>query len=143
MLLPYQRASPVSQEDADEQSEIPDIETISVPNDEIPPAVSDTEADTELNGEQFNTINDTLQPVTLVVMSSGESWARVTDGSGDIFIHRILSEGYNKIFMVNLPLKFEFGNAHQVDLMIDGEDYDISSYIRSNKVAVFEVTELP
>ena len=147
---------PVSQEDAAEQSEASDIspqqeaaqsstdiEIINVPNDRIPPAVSNTESDTELNDERFNTINDTLQPVTLVVMSSGESWARVTDGSGDIFIHRILSEGYNKIFMVNLPLKFEFGNAHQVSLMIDGEDYDLSSYIRSNKVAVFEVTELP
>ncbi len=151
---------PVSPEDAIEQSETPGIppqqetaqspsdsetmsENINVPNDEIQPAVSNTEADTELNNERPSAIDDTLQPVTLVVMSSGESWARVTDGGGDIFIHRILSNGYNKIFMVNLPLKFEFGNAHQVNIMIDGKDYDMTSYIKPNKVANFEVTELP
>ena len=118
-------------------------ENINVPNDEIQPAVSNAEADTELNDEQPNAIDDVLEPVTLVVMSNGESWARVTDGSGDIFIERILSAGYNKIFMVNLPLKFRFGNAHQVNIMIDGKDYDMSSYIKPNKVANFEVTELP
>ena len=151
---------PVSPEDAIEQSETPGIppqqetaqspsdsetmsENINVPNDEIQPAVSNAEADTELNNERPNAIDDVLEPVTLVVMSSGESWARVTDGGGDIFIHRILSNGYNKIFMVNLPLKFEFGNAHQVNIMIDGKDYDMSSYIKPNKVANFEVTELP
>ena len=157
--------SPVSPEDAIGQSETPDTpsqqeaaqspspnietmgetmsENINVPNDEIQPAVSNAEADTELNNERPNAIDDVLEPVTLVVMSSGESWARVTDGGGDIFIHRILSTGYNKIFMVNLPLKFEFGNAHQVNIMIDGKDYDMSSYIKPNKVANFEVTELP
>ena len=109
---------PVSQEDAVEQSQTPnispqqeaaqpssDIEALSVPNDEIPPAVSNIESGTELNDERFNTTNDTLQPVTLVIISRGESWARVTDGSGDVFIERILTAGYNKIFMVNLPAK--------------------------------------
>ena len=146
----------VSEEDVAEQPEIPDIpppqeeappvsdiEIINVPNDEVQPFVSDTEADAEPDNGQFDAIDDALQPVTLVIMSTGESWARVRDGGGDIFIHRILPTGYNKIFMVNLPLKFEFGNAHQVSIMIDGRDYDISSYIRSNRVAVFEVTELP
>ena len=146
----------VSQEDVAEQPETPDIpspqeeappvsdiETINVPNDEVQPAVADTEADAEPDNGQFDVIDDALQPVTLVVMSTGESWARVRDGGGDIFIHRILPTGYNKIFMVNLPLKFEFGNAYQVSIMIDGRDYDMSSYIKSNRVAVFEVTELP
>ena len=157
--------TPISPDDTTEQSEIPDIppqqetaqsppanndtmgetmsETINVPNDEIQPAASNTDADTELNDEQPNAVDDTSLPITLVVMSSGESWARVTDGNGDIFIERILSAGYNKIFMVNLPLKFRFGNAHQVSIMIDGKNYDISSYIKPNKVANFEVTELP
>ena len=157
--------TPVSPEDATEQSELSDIppqqetaqspspntetmdetisETIDVPSDEIQPAASIVDADAELNDEPPNVIDDLSQPITLVVMSSGESWARVTDGNGDIFIERILSAGYNKIFMVNLPLKFRFGNAHQVNIMIDGKDYDMSSYIKPNKVANFEVTELP
>ena len=120
-----------------------DIETINIPNDDIRPAVLDTNADTEASDEQFDATDDMPEPITLVVMSNGESWARVTDGSGDIFIHRILPAGYNKIFMVNLPLKFELGNAPQMSVMIDGKDYDLSSYIRPNNVAFFEVSELP
>ena len=109
---------PVLQEITAEQSETPNIppqqgteqspaiietmvEIINVPSDEIQPIASDTEADTELNDERPSVIDDVMQPITLVVMSSGESWARVTDGGGDIFIHRILPTGYNKIFMVN------------------------------------------
>ncbi len=146
----------VSQEDVAEQSEIPDIppqqeaaqspsdmEAINVSDDEVRSTVLETEADTEVNSQRLDAIDDASQPVTLVVMSTGESWARVRDGGGDIFIHRILPTGYNKIFMVNLPLKFELGNANQVSIMIDGKDYDISSYIKPNKVANFEVTELP
>ena len=145
-----------SQEGAAGQSETPDIpsqreaaqspsdiETIDVSNDEIRPAELNTEAGTDLNDRQFSETDDMPEPVTLVITSREESWARITDGSSDIFVHRILPAGYNKIFMVNLPLKFEFGNAPQVSIMINGEDYDLSSYIRSNRVAVFDVTELP
>ena len=137
---PETSAIPPQQEAAPPSS---DVEIINVPSDEIRSAVLDTEADAGSNVGQVNTTDEMPKPVTLVVMSSGESWARVTDGSGNIFIHRILPARYNKIFMVNLPLKFELGNAPQVSVMIDGKDYDISSYIRPNKVAFFEVSELP
>ena len=83
------------------------------------------------------------QRVTLVVMASGESWARIRDGSGEIIIHRILPPDYSKIFKVSLPLKFEFGNAYQTSIMIDGKEYNFSSYIRPSRAATFEVTELP
>lgn len=106
-------------------------------------ALPNAEADNGLANSQFNAIDNTLQPVTLVIMASGESWARVRDGSGDIFIHRILPAEYNKIFMVNLPLKFELGNAYRVSIMIEGKDYDFSPYIKPNRVATFEVSELP
>ena len=107
------------------------------------PEQFDTEADTEFGNQQADEIGNISQPVTLVVMSSGESWARVRDGGGEIFIHRILPADYNKIFMVNLPLKFELGNASQVSIMIEGKDYDFSSQIRPSRAATFEVTELP
>ena len=103
----------------------------------------DTKADTESGNQQADEISNMSQLVTLVVMSSDESWARVRDGGGEIFIHRILPADYNKIFMVNLPLKFELGNASQVSIMIEGKDYDFSSQIRPNRAATFEVTELP
>ena len=99
---------------------------------------------TETDDRQID--GDTDMPrqlITLVVMSSGESWARVRDGSDEIIIHRTLPPGYNKIFMVNLPLKFEFGNAPQMSIMIDGKDYNFSSHIKPSRVATFEVTELP
>ena len=119
-------------------------------NDPVNESSPDVSASQTLNDSNFNTgnqrsdaIDDISQPVTLVVMSSGESWVRVRDGSGDVFIHRTLPADYNKIFMVKLPLKFELGNAYQVSIMIEGKDYDFSSYIRPNKVATFEITEGP
>ena len=107
------------------------------------PEQFNTEADTESGNQQADEISNMSQLVTLVVMSSDESWARVRDGGGEIFIHRILPADYNKIFMVNLPLKFELGNASQVSIMIEGKDYDFSSQIRPSRAATFEVTELP
>ncbi|MXX98571.1 MAG: helix-turn-helix domain-containing protein [Gammaproteobacteria bacterium] len=98
---------------------------------------------TAADQRQPDTAIDTLLPVTLVVMSSGESWARVRDGSGKTIIHRILPADYNKMFKVKLPLKFELGNAYQVSIMVDGKDYDFSSHIKPNRVAIFEVTKLP
>ena len=116
-----------------------DVPTLETTND----SDFNTEVDTESDSRQFKEIDDMPQLVTLVVMSRSESWARVKDGGGEIFIHRILPADYNKIFMVNLPLKFELGNAHQVSIMIEGKDYDFSSHIKPNKVATFEVSELP
>ena len=110
--------------------EIKEVSEEDVPPETAPPPITPDDTDTS-------------QLVTLVVMASGDSWARVRDGSGEIIIHRILPNNYNKIFMVNLPLKFEFGNAHQVSIMIDGEAYDFSSHINPSKTANFEVTELP
>ena len=107
------------------------------------PDGANADANTELVNQQINNSDGALQPVTMVVTTNGESWARVTDGGGEIIIHRILPDDYNKIFMVNLPLRFEFGNAHQVSIVIDGEDYDFSSHIRPSSTANFEVTELP
>jgi len=85
----------------------------------------------------------TPPPVTLAIMTSRESWTKVIDGTGVTIVERILPPGYSKIFMVNLPLNFRFGNARSVDIMIDGADYDFSSSISANEVASFEVTELP
>ena len=104
---------------------------------------SDITADVEPDNRPADEIVDMPQPVTLVVMSKGESWARVRDGKGEIIIHRILTADYNKIFMVNLPLKFELGNAYHVSIMVDGKDYDFSSYIKPSRTATFEVIELP
>jgi len=93
--------------------------------------------------ENENFMDDMPQVVTLVVMSTDESWARIRDGSGKLIVHRILPTGYNKIFKAKMPLNFELGNASRVSIMIGGKDYDFSSYIRNSNTASFQVTELP
>ena len=167
---PEQSATPPKQEEAQSAvgTEIVPIEPVSVPilepieinikeaikedntPNETSPADSQVFSDTDnaapntaADYQQSDTAIDPLLPVTLVVMSSGESWARVSDGSGETIIHRILPADYNKMFKVKLPLKFELGNAYQVSIMVDGKDYDFSSHIKPSSAAIFEVTELP
>lgn len=112
-------------------------------SDEVLPSDLNTSADADFDNRFDDQVVDMPRPVTLAIMSDAESWARVRDGSGELIIHRILPAGYNKIFMVNLPLKFEFGNAYRVSIMIDGKDYDFSSRIRPSSAVTFEVTESP
>ena len=126
----------------------PNISTTTIPEDKIPdetqPDGSQTPNDVNRDiGENSDNTTGLPQLVTLVIMTSEDSWARVRDGSGELIVHRILPANYNKIFMVNLPLNFKFGNAHKVNIMINGNNYDFSSYITPNSTATFEVTELP
>ncbi|MBC6413781.1 MAG: helix-turn-helix domain-containing protein [Chromatiales bacterium] len=119
-----------------------------MPEDQMPNglATEDMQIPDEVNQnitENEDFMDDMPQVVTLVVMSTDESWARIRDGSGKLIVHRILPTGYNKIFKAKMPLNFELGNASRVSIMIGGKDYDFSSYIRDSNTASFQVTELP
>ena len=80
---------------------------------------------------------------SMMVTARGESWARITDGSDEIIIHRILPPGYGKAFVVSFPITVELGDARHVSIMFEGVEHDMSSYIRHNNTAFFKVTELP
>lgn len=107
------------------------------------PPVS-SESDTS-RVEQNETVGIGEMPelFSMMISARGESWARIIDGSGEVIVHRVLPAGYGKAFVVSFPVTIELGNAHQVGIMFEGAEYDMSPHIKRNNIAFFKVTELP
>ena len=78
--------------------------------------------------------------IEITIHAMGSSWAYVADGSGEM-INRMLSAGYQKVIYGVFPLEFKFGDARNMRLWVNGEEYDVSQHISQLNTAFFKIEQ--
>ena len=79
------------------------------------------------------------ETVEITVLSSESSWAQVVDGSGAVLIKRLLPPGYRNTVRGVFPLDFQFGDAREVRVWMDGAEYDLQRHVSRLNTAFFRV----
>lgn len=107
-------------------------------------AAADT-ADTAatVGAEQAAAANGVGSPAvvtdTLRIIAQEPVWVQVRDGANAIVHQSTLPKGRELSIANNPPLRVEIGRADAVQVMVKGQEFDVSPYSRRN-VARFEVT---
>lgn len=76
---------------------------------------------------------------TLRIIAQEPVWVQVRDGANAIVHQSTLPKGRELSIANNPPLRVEIGRADAVQVMVKGQEFDVSPYSRRN-VARFEVT---
>ncbi|MBB1335250.1 MULTISPECIES: RodZ domain-containing protein [unclassified Pseudoalteromonas] len=102
--------------------------------------IMEQQADTELDVAPSETSsepqNDGLG--TIVMHFNEESWVEVHDGKGDKVAFGVKKAGYDMTLSGHLPFSIVLGKHQAVDITLDGEKIDISSFPK-NRLAKFNL----
>ncbi|NMM42627.1 RodZ domain-containing protein [Pseudoalteromonas arctica] len=102
--------------------------------------IMEQQADTELDVTPSETSskpqNDGLG--TLVMHFNEESWIEIHDGKGDKVAFGVKKAGYDMTISGHLPFSIVLGKHQAVDITLDGEKIDISSFPK-NRLAKFNL----
>lgn len=79
------------------------------------------------------------EPLVLALSASESAWVEITTESGERLEYDLLAAGTKKQYAMSENLSLRIGNAHEVEIILDGELQDLSSHIR-NEVASFSLT---
>jgi cytoskeleton protein RodZ len=75
----------------------------------------------------------------ILVEFIGDSWTEILDSSGDFKILGSMTAGSRRVLGGTPPYKVVLGNASVVRILVDGEPFDVTPYIRG-KVARFTLS---
>ena len=73
-----------------------------------------------------------LEPVDLSISFSGECWFEAYDARGDRITAALKQEGTKFDYKGSKPVRLVLGDGNVAKLTVDGQDFDISSRIRSS-----------
>ena len=74
----------------------------------------------------------------LTLSFRGDSWVEVHDATGERLMYRLGRSGETRTVTGQAPFQVLLGNAPDVDVKIDGKEFDVSAHTRG-KVARFKV----
>jgi cytoskeleton protein RodZ len=77
--------------------------------------------------------------VPLEIVFDGESWAEVTDGTGERLVYGLHTAGRRLTVRGTPPFAVVLGNASSVQLTVDGQPYDIPPTRRGDNLVRFSV----
>ena len=102
--------------------------------------IMEQQADTELDVAPSETSNETQNDGlgTIVMHFNEESWVEVHDGKGDKVAFGVKKAGYDMTLSGHLPFSIVLGKHQAVDITLDGEKIDISSFPK-NRLAKFNL----
>lgn len=79
----------------------------------------------------------------LLIKSTGSSWIAVFDASGYRLLYELLNENSGDTRITGrAPFEIILGDAWNVNLQINGQDFDHSAYIKANRSARFKLKTL-
>lgn len=79
------------------------------------------------------------EPLVLSLSASESAWVEITTQSGERLEYDLLAAGTSRQYAMSETLSLRIGNAHEVQVTLDGQPQDLSGYIR-NEVASFNLT---
>ncbi|WP_257326802.1 RodZ domain-containing protein [Pseudoalteromonas rhizosphaerae] len=102
--------------------------------------IMEQQADTELDVAPSETSNEAQNDGlgTIVMHFNEESWVEVHDGKGDKVAFGVKKAGYDMTLSGHLPFSIVLGKHQAVDITLDGEKIDISSFPK-NRLAKFNL----
>jgi cytoskeleton protein RodZ len=77
----------------------------------------------------------------LVIKANDESWAEVVDANGNQLLYKLLRPGMVRRLPGQAPFRVFLGNAPAVDLSLNQEQIDHTSFHRQNRTAQFSVDD--
>lgn len=108
------------------------------------PATLEAQSDVAVAGEPGNTERQITSPAAalqqgVVVRFTEDCWVDIRDSSGSFKLFGTRREGTESLLGGKPPYRFVLGNAAGVNVVVDGEAYDLQVHTRNN-VARFTLT---
>jgi cytoskeleton protein RodZ len=93
-------------------------------------------APTELGAERAGPVPEAGAEAQIVMEFGGDSWTEIRDSSGTFKIMGSMTAGTRRVLGGTPPYKVVLGNASAVRILVAGENFDVTPFIRG-KVARF------
>ena len=135
--IPQALSTPVTQNPraaSDTADRIPAGTEPKVPGSAEPEAMQSTSSENAVAQSTAATAGDML-----VLTASEDCWAEINDANGKRLYYDLVKSGMTKEFQGQAPFRVFLGFAPSVEIKINGQAFDFSSYVRRNKTAKFNV----
>ncbi len=122
------------------------VSTEELPETETAPVTSEAGIEKETATEVEDTMQEPDASLTaptgtdiIKLIIHADTWADIKDAGGNRLAYDLLRADRNLTLTGQAPFTVFFGNGHGVEMIYNGEEFDISSYIRDDNTARLKI----